>query len=156
MKTFAPFSFICAYISLVLAVPSKRDDKAKLGGFTFVNQTRLETHWAVLALPLPVKPGTWKKKDDKYTGTFVVHPDRGYNVEETIDYQARQHEISFTLKPYTDKKKLSFKDAKKTLKLTYESTLFNKDRGGTNSTGLDARAIRPTTASSPVLPIASD
>jgi len=72
--------------------------------------------------------------------------------EETINYQARSHEFSFTLTPYTSSKSLSFAEAKKTLVVTYKSTTLQYDAGGATTTGLDALGVRD---GSPVVPVAS-
>ncbi|KZV76581.1 hypothetical protein PENSPDRAFT_747472 [Peniophora sp. CONT] len=90
-----------------------------------------------------------------YTGTLVVQPDRGYNIETTIDYQGRQHDIDFVMTPYYGNDDLSFSDAAKTLELTYKSTLLYTDSDGSKTTGLDATGVRPASSKYPLLPIAS-
>lgn len=60
----------------------------------------------------------------------------------TIDYQARQLTIDFTLNPYYGTNNLSFEDAQKTMLLEYRSTLFYTDENGVRTTGLDALANR--------------
>jgi hypothetical protein len=92
---------------------------------------------------IAIKLGTWNAATDgSYTGTFVVHPDRGYNVISTIDYQARQHEIDFVLHPYYDTASLSFTAAQQTLQLTYKNTVLQFERNNTKTSGLDALAVR--------------
>ncbi|KAF8515315.1 esterase-like activity of phytase-domain-containing protein [Hysterangium stoloniferum] len=92
---------------------------------------------------IALKRGSWKKLDNgSFSGSFVVQPDRGFNVVNTIDYQARQHIVSFTLSPYYDTTPLSFNDSQKTLSLTYLSTLLYTERQGKRTTGLDALAVR--------------
>ncbi|KAF8915283.1 esterase-like activity of phytase-domain-containing protein [Mucidula mucida] len=90
-----------------------------------------------------LKNGSWRKLENgTFTGTFIAHPDRGYNVEETIDYQARQHEIDFWLNPYEEDKGLSYDDAKETLILSYVNTTLQFERNGAKTTGLDATSWR--------------
>ncbi|KAL1745518.1 esterase-like activity of phytase-domain-containing protein [Schizophyllum fasciatum] len=109
-----------------------------------------------LGSAIALKPGSWQKLDNgSYTGTLFVHPDRGYNVKKTVDYQARQHALDFVLTPYEKSKKLSFKDAQKTLQVTYTGTVLKTERGGKNTTGLDAAGARNASGSDPELPIPS-
>jgi hypothetical protein len=68
----------------------------------------------------------------------------------TVDYQARQHEVDFTLTPYYDSDDLSFKNAKKTLALTYKNTLLYAGPNGIKTSGLDALN---KTATTPPLPL---
>ena len=62
--------------------------------------------------------------------------------DETVDYQARQHEIDFTFSPYTSSSKLSFSDAQKTLQMKYRKTVFLTERSGKKTSGLDPAYIR--------------
>ncbi|ETW75139.1 hypothetical protein HETIRDRAFT_455824 [Heterobasidion irregulare TC 32-1] len=96
-----------------------------------------------------------------YSGTLVVQPDRGFNVDGTIDYQGRQHRISFTLTPYYSSTPLSFSAAQRTLALLYRDTLLYVERDDKTTTGLDALGVRaaqtgfPEVADAdPVVPIA--
>ncbi|KAF5359713.1 hypothetical protein D9756_002857 [Leucocoprinus leucothites] len=92
---------------------------------------------------IALKPNTWTiGGSGQFTGTFIVHPDRGYNVEETINYQARHHEIDFTLTPYYDSNKLSFSSAQKTLVLEYKKTVLEFDVGQKTTSGLDPEGVR--------------
>ncbi|EPQ52875.1 hypothetical protein GLOTRDRAFT_64673, partial [Gloeophyllum trabeum ATCC 11539] len=91
-----------------------------------------------------VKPGSFTPNGDgTFSGTFIVQPDRGFNVDGTVDYQARQHVIDFVLSPYYGTDDLSFTAAQQTLKLDYKSTLLYYERNDTKTTGLDSLAIRP-------------
>ncbi|TFK45876.1 hypothetical protein OE88DRAFT_1088639 [Heliocybe sulcata] len=93
---------------------------------------------------IAVKPGSFAPQGDgTFSGTFIVQPDRGYNVQGTVDYQARQHVIDFVLSPYYGTANLSFTAAEQTLQLDYRSTLLYYERNGTRTTGLDSLAIRP-------------
>ncbi|KAJ7049213.1 esterase-like activity of phytase-domain-containing protein [Mycena amicta] len=127
-----------------------------LGGVTYVNQGLVafglipsnateSTGDTIggIGSAITMKPGTWQElANGSYTGTFVVQPDRGFNVITTIDYQARRHEISFILSPYTGSANLSFSDAQKTLQLTYLDTTLLFERNDTKTSGLDPDAVR--------------
>ncbi|KAJ3797726.1 esterase-like activity of phytase-domain-containing protein [Lentinula aff. detonsa] len=110
------------------------------------------------------KYATWQSlPNGSYTGTLVVHPDRGYNVISTVDYRSRQHEINFIFTPYNGTDDLDFETAQKTLQLTYVDTILQFDRGGGNTSGLDALAVRPAQSgfptdaiSDPEMPIANE
>ncbi|KAG6879231.1 hypothetical protein C0992_004292 [Termitomyces sp. T32_za158] len=120
---------------------------------------------------IDIKRGTWAQTAfGSYTGTFVVTPDRGYNVgrnyrlrsEGAIDYQSRQHEIDFVFSPYYGSSKLSFSDAQDTLVLTYKNTVLRYERNNVKTSGLDPTAVRaaqsgfPDNATAdPQMPIAS-
>ncbi|KAJ3848209.1 esterase-like activity of phytase-domain-containing protein [Lentinula lateritia] len=110
------------------------------------------------------KQTTWRSlSNGSYTGTLVVHPDRGYNVISTVDYRSRQHEVDFIFTPYNGTDDLDFESAQTTLQLTYVNTILQFDRGGGNTSGLDALAVRaaesgfPTVAvADPEMPIANE
>ncbi|KAI0635217.1 esterase-like activity of phytase-domain-containing protein [Trametes polyzona] len=93
---------------------------------------------------IALKRGTFAKQSNgSFTGTLVVQPDRGFNIDGTIDYQARQHQIDFVLSPYYSKDDLSFEDGLRTLQLTYRDTLLYTERESQKTTGLDALSVRP-------------
>ncbi|KAF9038061.1 esterase-like activity of phytase-domain-containing protein [Panaeolus papilionaceus] len=101
------------------------------------------------------KPGTWTSNaDGTFSGILVVHPDRGFNVDGTVDYQARRHEIQFLLTPYTNAAPLSFTNAQLTLQLTYLNTTLEFERSHTKTSGLDPAAIRPAQSGFPTIPTA--
>ncbi|KZT22044.1 hypothetical protein NEOLEDRAFT_1244195 [Neolentinus lepideus HHB14362 ss-1] len=104
---------------------------------------------------IQVKPGSfYPRGDGAYYGTFIVQPDRGFNIDGTVDYQARQHVIDFVLSPYYGADDLSFTTAQQTLQLDYKSTLLYYERNSTKTTGLDSLAIRPQQAEYPQNPLA--
>lgn len=94
---------------------------------------------------IALKHGTWtQNKDGSYSGSVIVQPDRGFNVDGTINYRGRHHEVAFTLNPYYNSTPLSFNDSQKTLALTYKSTLLYTERQNKFTTGLDSLAVRPS------------
>ncbi|KAJ3007246.1 hypothetical protein NUW54_g3620 [Trametes sanguinea] len=85
---------------------------------------------------IALKRGSFAKNaDGTYKGTIIAQPDRGFNLDGTIDYQGRQHEIDFVLSPYYDDDNLSFEDGLQTLKLTYRNTLLYTERESRKTTG---------------------
>ncbi|TFK63559.1 hypothetical protein BDN72DRAFT_963852 [Pluteus cervinus] len=103
---------------------------------------------------MAIKLGTYKSNGTSVSGTFVVHPDRGFNVDGTVDYQARRHEIDFVLTPYYGTSSLSFSAAQNTLKLTYKKTILETERNNTKTSGLDSEAVRPASNGFPRVPLA--
>ncbi|KAG8908978.1 hypothetical protein FRB99_000081 [Tulasnella sp. 403] len=119
---------------------------------------------------IALKRGTFRKTSGgTYTGTLIVQPDRGYKlsqlmashaarpltVDNTVDFQGRQHEFNFNFKPYYGAVNLSYADAQKTLKLTYKRTLLYTERFGKHTTGLDPLDVRPKTKKDPIIPVPS-
>ncbi|KAG8918311.1 hypothetical protein FRC02_002463 [Tulasnella sp. 418] len=139
----APNGFVNKGIVAFGLIPARAKDSTgdTLGGF---------------GSAIAIKRGTFKKtKEGTFVGSIIAQPDRGYNVEGTVDWQTRRHEIDFVLTPYTGSTPLSFSDAKKTLELTYKKTLLYTERQEKKPTGLDALDYRPATGSDPELPIPS-
>ncbi|KAK7689375.1 hypothetical protein QCA50_007167 [Cerrena zonata] len=112
---------------------------------------------------IALKKGSFKKNTNgTFGGTLVTQPDRGFNIDGTVNYQARQHAIDFVLSPYYGDGDLSFTAAQNTLQLTYKSTLLYTERNDVQTSGLDPIAIRaaqpgfPNAATAdPQMPIAS-
>ena len=71
----------------------------------------------------------------------------------TIDYQGRQHDIDFVLKPYYGSSNLTFNQSQSTLQLQYKKTLLYKDRFGVKTSGLDPIGVRPAELGWPFLSI---
>ncbi|KAF8883998.1 hypothetical protein BD779DRAFT_1674303 [Infundibulicybe gibba] len=92
---------------------------------------------------MTMKLGTWKASRGVYTGTFLAHPDRGFNVDGTVDYQARQHEIDFVFRPYTGAANLTFAAAQQTLQLKYKKTTLLVERNNVKTTGFEGLTIDP-------------
>lgn len=87
-------------------------------------------------------PGKFSRNGDVYSGQIYFQPDRGYNVEATIDYVARHHQFSFAFQEYTGSSNLSFNQAIKLFNLTYQDTVFYHEASGRNTTGLDPTLVR--------------
>ncbi|KAF7313076.1 Phytase-like domain-containing protein [Mycena kentingensis (nom. inval.)] len=179
---YASFLALALLRCQVLATPVERATSSvvsvSLDGVTYVNQglvafglipsnAKESTGDTIggIGSAIAFKPGTWTQlANGSYTGIIVAQPDRGFNVEETIDYQARRHEIAFILTPYTGTAALSFADAQKTLQLTYLNTTLLFERADTKTSGLDPGDVRPAAADSgaanpladPEMPVASD
>ncbi|ELU38563.1 hypothetical protein AG1IA_07411 [Rhizoctonia solani AG-1 IA] len=158
---------------------------ATLGGQTFVNQGLVGFGYIPasardsygetlggLGSAIALQKGTFKAgSNGTFTGRLIAQPDRGYNVETTIDWQARQHSFDFVFSPYYSKNKLDFDTAAKTFSIQYKSTLLyskgsiygafalsslTDDRlmlaPGFPTSGLDAISSIPNTSTYPVLP----
>lgn len=171
MLSLATISFLA---SSVIALPVFTNDSSlyvsvELNGQTFINKgivgygfipsNFIESTGDTLGgigSAIALKRGTFAKSGDNFIGTIIAQPDRGFNIDGTIDYQGRQHEIDFVLTPYYGIANLSFEDAQKTLNLTYKSTLLYWDRGiNVSTTGLDALAVRASQDGDPEMPIPS-
>ncbi|THH31649.1 hypothetical protein EUX98_g2550 [Antrodiella citrinella] len=104
---------------------------------------------------IAIKLGSFKQNSNgTYSGTIIAQPDRGFNIDGTIDYQGRQHAIDFLLSPYYDDANLTFDDGQQTLALTYKSTFRYSERNNVPTTGLDALGVRPAQAGFPTDPLA--
>lgn len=78
----------------------------------------------------------------------------GYFSISTIDYRSRQHDLDFVLTPYYGTDDLTFAAAQDTLTLQYVQTIIQFDRGNTNTSGLDALAVRSAESGFPQVAIA--
>ncbi|KAF9002928.1 esterase-like activity of phytase-domain-containing protein [Cyathus striatus] len=158
---------LCASIPALAKPTSSATTTVSLDGFSFVNKGivgfgvipsdfKESTGDTIggIGSAIAFKPGTWKSSNGTYSGTLVVHPDRGFNVDGTVDYQARQHEINFVLNPYTSSVNLDFASAQTTLQLTYMNTVLQVERNSTKTSGLDPDAIRPAQSGFPSIPTA--
>ncbi|THH01971.1 hypothetical protein EW026_g830 [Hermanssonia centrifuga] len=104
---------------------------------------------------IALKLGSFQqRKDGGFTGTLVVQPDRGFNVDTTINYQGRQHEIDFILNPYYSSENLTFTQAQETLQLQYKKTLLYTDRRNVKTSGLDTLGVRPAEFGFPFIAVA--
>ncbi|KAK7038479.1 phytase-like domain-containing protein [Favolaschia claudopus] len=169
-------------VSGALSVPSPVQDafspavSVSLGGVTYVSKGlvgfgRIPSNFTEstgdtlggIGSAIAIKPGSWKElSNGSFTGTLIVQPDRGFNVETTVDYQARRHELDFVLTPYSDSTPLPFEQAQKTFVLTYKNTVLYFERNNTKTSGLDPSTIRaamPGVGTNPLadpeMPIAS-
>ncbi|KAJ1300752.1 hypothetical protein OPQ81_002396 [Rhizoctonia solani] len=139
---------------------------AKLGGKTFVNQGLVAFGYIPasardsygetlggLGSAIALQKGTFKAgPNGTFTGRLISQPDRGYNVETTIDWQARHHSFDFILSPYYGSSKLDFDTASKTFRIQYNSTLLYSKAPGFLTSGLDAISSIPNTTVYPILP----
>ncbi|WP_370673989.1 esterase-like activity of phytase family protein [Pleomorphomonas sp. PLEO] len=76
----------------------------------------------------------WKKTDKGYQGSFLLLPDRGYNVEGTTDYSTRVNVLSMSFAAPEIGKAA-------TAELTLDKTFLLTDKAGKAMTGLDPVAI---------------
>lgn len=101
---------------------------------------------------------SWKKTgDNSYEGTLLLLPDRGYNVEGTIDYRPRVNKIAVTLTPVAAGATGDAAHMQSTVKASLSDTLLLKDAGGLDMTGLDPESgVRAAGNGFPPLPQASN
>ena len=71
----------------------------------------------------------------------------------TVNYQGRQHDVDFVLKPYYGAANLTFNQSLETMTLQYKRTLLYKDRRDVKTSGLDALGVRPAELGFPLLAV---
>ncbi|KAG8726450.1 hypothetical protein FRC12_023396 [Ceratobasidium sp. 428] len=124
-------------------------------GFGYVPATARDSYGETLGglgSAIALARGSFKAgPNGTFTGRLITQPDRGYNVEGPIDWQARQHSFDFVLSPYYGKSNLAFDTAAKTISLQYKSTLLYS-RAGAPTSGLDATSSIASSGAYPVLP----
>ncbi|KAF9446969.1 hypothetical protein P691DRAFT_732245, partial [Macrolepiota fuliginosa MF-IS2] len=158
MRSSRTFSALVALLNVrfVLTSPVATEvNRAMIDGVTFINKGIVafglipsdfkESTGDTLGgigSAIALKPNSWKAEGGRFSGTLFVHPDRGFNVDTTINYQSRHHEIDFKLEPYYGTRNLSFNDAQKTLRLTYKNTVLEFDVNRKTTSGLDPQSAR--------------
>jgi hypothetical protein len=107
---------------------------------------------------LAFDPNSWKRTADGYEGVFYLLPDRGYNVQGTIDYRARLNRFALTFKPVAAGAMPTPAVAQKSVTATLADTILLTDAAGVPATGLDPTegGIRPAANGFPDLPQASN
>lgn len=97
---------------------------------------------------------TWKKDGTGYSGSLLLLPDRGYNVEGTTDYNDRINRIEFQLTPA--EVSLSPEQQQTGMKAKLADTIILTDDQGKPTTGLDPEAgVRAAKGKMPALPEAT-
>lgn len=165
-------SISLACLGLLLAIdPSSAaaaDASVSVDGLTFVNQGLV----AVGRLPanlrdkfgetygsssgMAVDPATWHRTATGYEGTFLLLPDRGYNVEGTTNYRSRLNQVAVTLSP-ADAAATLAADAQQTgVVAKLVDSLPLSDAAGAPLTGLDPESVRAAANGLPDLPQASN
>ncbi|MCO6414731.1 esterase-like activity of phytase family protein [Siccirubricoccus sp. KC 17139] len=100
---------------------------------------------------------TWRRNGDSYSGVLFGLPDRGWNTQGSVDYQARLQRFAITLSPYSGAAILPAGPGQQSqLGLNLTQTLGLSDGNGTPTTGLDASGTRPAGGGFPVLPIGAN
>lgn len=101
-------------------------------------------------------PSSWKhdQKTDRYTAIVWASPDRGWNTQGTLNYQARLHKFALSLDPMPD---ASVDDPSgPNIKLEYLDTILLTDPAGNPTTGLDGDPSGNLTFRGfPALPVAT-
>jgi hypothetical protein len=97
----------------------------------------------IAASGLAVDRASWRREGDTLSGMIWMLPDRGWNVEGTIDYRPRIHKLAVTIAP--GKATMTLVD---TIKLT--------DAAGAELTGLDPVRVRAAANGFPEMPEAEN
>lgn len=96
---------------------------------------------------------TWKKDATGYSGSLLLLPDRGYNVEGTTDYNDRINRIDFDLTPAAPGATLPPAQQQTGLNAKLADTIKFTDDQGKAVTGLDPESgARAAKGKMPVLP----
>src|SRR5688572_631028 len=78
----------------------------------------------ISASAIAVDRASWQRDGNVLRGTITMLPDRGWNVEGTIDYRARLHKVSLAIAPGN-------------VTATVVDTIMLTDADGKQLTGLD-------------------
>lgn len=98
----------------------------------------------------------WKKDGNGYSGSLLLLPDRGYNVEGTTDYNDRINRIDFHLTPASADAAIPADKQQTGMDAKLADTILLTDNKGKSFTGLDPEAgVRAAEGKFPVLPQAS-
>lgn len=99
----------------------------------------------------------WKKDGNGYSGSLLLLPDRGYNVEGTTDYNDRINRIDFHLTPAGTDAALPADKQQTGMDAKLADTILLTDNKGKSFTGLDPEAgVRPAEGKIPPLPQATN
>jgi hypothetical protein len=100
---------------------------------------------------------SWKKDGSGYSGSLILLPDRGYNVEGTTDYNDRINRIDFHLTPTAATATLAPAQQQTGLEAKLADTIILMDDQGKPVTGLDPESgVRAAKGKMPVLPEAKN
>lgn len=96
---------------------------------------------------------TWKKDGAGFSGSLLLLPDRGYNVEGTTDYSDRINRIDFHLMPAAAAATLEPAQQQTGLEAKLADTVMFTDDQGKPVTGLDPESgVRAAKGKMPILP----
>jgi hypothetical protein len=157
---------LCA-ASLLPGPTTRADETAMLGEMAFVNHGLV----GVGRIPsdlrdkfgetvgsgsgLAADPNTWRRTANSYEGVFFLLPDRGYNVQGTVDYRARLNRLAITFKPVADGNTVPAEARQTSVMATLTDTILLTDAAGATLTGLDPVAVRAAANGFPNLPLAA-
>lgn len=100
---------------------------------------------------------SWQRSAQGYHGVFYMLPDRGYNLNNTIDFRARVYKLDVVFNPAADPKVLPDSELQNTVTATLTETILLKETLGQPLTGLDPpqEGVRPAQDSFPPMPQAA-
>jgi len=93
----------------------------------------------IAASAIAVDRASWQRDGNVLRGTIYMLPDRGWNVEGTIDYRARLHKVSLAIAPGN-------------VTATLVDTIMLTDADGKQITGLDPERVRAPANGFPEMP----
>lgn len=92
---------------------------------------------------IAVDRASWQRDGDTLRGTIYMLPDRGWNVEGTIDYRARFHKVNVSIAPGN-------------VTMSVADTIMLTDADGKQITGLDPVRVRAPVNGFPEMPEAEN
>lgn len=97
----------------------------------------------ISASAITVDRASWQRDGNTLRGTIYMLPDRGWNVEGTIDYRPRFHKMTVSIAPGN-------------VTMTLVDTIMLTDAAGEQMTGLDPERVRAAANGFPEMPEASN
>lgn len=105
-----------------------------LSGYGFVPSNARDKYGDTISLGSSIAIDSWKQKGESYEGVLYAMPDRGWNTEGTLNFQARIHKYNIKLTPVAAS--LS-NPAKPNVEFEYLDTILLTGPDGEPTTGLD-------------------
>jgi hypothetical protein len=105
-----------------------------LSGYGFVPSNARDKYGDTISLGSSIAIDSWKQKGESYEGVLYALPDRGWNTEGTLNFQARIHKYNIKLTPVAAS--LS-NPAKPNVEFEYLDTILLTGPDGEPTTGLD-------------------
>ncbi len=107
---------------------------------------------------MAIDPKSWSRGPDGYRGEIYLLPDRGYNINGTIDYRPRLNKLSVVLHPAGETSALPPEQQQQGVIATLADSILLTDADGAPLTGLDPPqdGVRPAAKGLPNLPQAAN
>ncbi|KAH6866262.1 outer membrane autotransporter [Thelonectria olida] len=108
----------------------------ELAGYGFVPSAARDKYGDTISLGSSIALASWSKKGSSYEGTLYGLPDRGWNTNGTVNFQARIHEFTVTLTLASGA--TVDNPAPPNVAFVYKDTILLTGPDGKPTTGLDA------------------